>query len=568
MKLSAVLLSFTALFSYVNCKDQDDGESGSNRPLLHLTPEKGWMNDPNGLWYDAKEELWHAYFQYNPKATTWGVPLYWGHSTSKDLATWNETDIAIRPARNDSGAYSGSMVIDYNNTSGFFNGSVDPRQRVIAMWTYNTPQSETQYISYSVDGGYTFIDYAQNPVLEINSTNYRDPKVTWHEETGKWIATIAHSQKFEILIYSSPNMKNWTLESSFSHKGYLGFQYECPGLAKVPFVEASNNDFVPSNLTYPNTTTYNSSYFDTASSNKSESKDAWVMFISINPGAPLGGSVTEYFLGDFNGTHFTPFTSQTRLLDFGKDFYAFQSFFNSPNGEDLLGLAWASNWQYAQYAPTDEWRSSMTLVRNFTIQEYAPNPESIELTLNSIPVFDRQNLTANQSSIRTQNRTLEQNSPIFLNLSNKPTGVFDFNLTWAVNGSAYNNTVFADFSLYLIGNEDTDEYLRIGYEANAGSFFLDRGHSEVDFVQHNPFFTNRLSVYLEPYKTSSTGVNSYKVYGVVDRNIIELYFNDGTSVMTNTFFFTDGNYINEIGIETSLDHVYLIEDFSVQQLGN
>lgn len=210
----------------------------------------------------------------------------------------------------------------------------------------------------------------------------------------------------------------------------------------------------------------------------------------------------------------------------------------------------------------------MTLVRNFTIQEYAPNPESIELTLNSIPVFDRQNLTANQSSIRTQNRTLEQNSPIFLNLSNKPTGVFDFNLTWAVNGSAYNNTVFADFSLYLIGNEDTDEYLRIGYEANAGSFFLDRGHSEVDFVQHNPFFTNRLSVYLEPYKTSSTGVNSYKVYGVVDRNIIELYFNDGTSVMTNTFFFTDGNYINEIGIETSLDHVYLIEDFSVQQLGN
>lgn len=569
MKFSTAVLGLAALSSICSCQEYEleDGTDHSNRPLIHLTPDKGWMNDPNGLWYDAKDEFWHAYYQYYPEVAHWGRPLAWGHSVSSDLTIWNDTGVAIRPHRNDSGAYSGSMVIDYNNTSGFFNGSVDPRQRVIAMWTFDSPGSETQHISYSVDGGYTFIDYEQNPVLDINESNFRDPKVTWHEETSKWIVTIAHSQKFEILIYSSPDMKDWTLESSFSHSGFLAFQYECPGLVKVPVVKASNNDYVPANLTYPNSTTYNSSYFNTTFSQGDELEEAWVMFLSVNPGGPLGGSVNEYFIGDFNGTHFTPFTPQTRFVDFGKDFYAFQTFFNTPNGKDVIGLAWASNWQYCEAVPTRSWRSSMSIARNFTIQEYAPNPESVELNLNSMPVYDRESLIANQSRITTHNRTLEKNSAIHLNLSNNGTGVFDFNLTWSLNSSVYTNSDVAEFSLYLIGSDNSEEYLRIGYEGNSGAFFLDRGHSDVDFVSRNPFFTDKLSTYLEPYETLENGLNSYKVYGIVDRNLIELFFNDGSEAMTNLFFFSDGNYINEVDIRTSIDHCYNIEELSIQQLG-
>lgn len=553
MKLKNSLLVIAGICTLAATESASNDE---NRPLIHLTPNEGWMNDPNGLWYDAKEELWHAYYQYYPEDTNWGLPLDWGHSVSKDLSTWNDTGVAIRPARNDSGAYSGSMVIDYNNTSGFFNSSVDPRQRVIAMWTYNTPESESQYISYSIDGGFSFIEYAQNPVIDINATNFRDPKAIWHEESNKWIVTIAHSQKYEILIYSSPNMKDWTLESSFSHAGFLGYQYECPGLVKVPVVKASNNEYVPSDLT-----------FNTTFSENDNQEEAWVMILSINPGNPLGGSANQYFLGDFNGTHFTPFTPQTRFLDFGKDFYAFQTFFNAPGSKDVLGIAWASNWQYCAYVPTEKWRSSMSLVRNLTIQEYAPNPETVELNLNSAPVFDRESLIANQSAIRTQNTTLKRTSPISLNLPQNGTGVFDFSLTWSVNTTAYKNSLLADFSLYLIGNDGNDEYLRIGYEGNSGAFFLDRGHSNVDFVSQDPFFTNKLSTYLEPYKISEAGVPSYKVYGVVDRNLIELFFNDGSSTMTNLFFLTDGNYINGIDIKTSVDNCYNIEELTVQQFG-
>lgn len=568
MKFTEAFLALAGICTIATCNAANEpAENSENRPLIHLTPDEGWMNDPNGLWYDAKEELWHVYYQYYPENSNWGLPLDWGHSVSKDLATWNDIGVALRPARNDSGAYSGSMVIDYNNTSGFFNSSVDPRQRVIAMWTYNTPESETQYISYSIDGGFSFIDYAQNPVLDINETNFRDPKVIWHEESEKWIVTIAHSQKYEILIYSSPNMKDWTLESSFSHAGYLGYQYECPGLVKVPVVKASNNEFVPSNLTYPDSSTYNSSYFNSTFSENDEQEEAWVMILSVNPGSPLGGSANQYFLGDFNGTHFTPFTSQTRFLDFGKDFYAFQAFFNVPGGKDVLGIAWASNWQYCEYVPTHTWRSSMSLVRNLTIQEYAPNAESVELNLNSVPVFDRDNLITNRSAISTYNSTLKKNSPISLNLPQNGTGAFDFSLTWSVNTTAYKNSLLAEFSLYLTGNSGNDEYLRIGYEGNSGAFFLDRGHSNVEFVSQDPFFTNKLSTYLEPYKTSEGGVPSYKLYGVVDRNLIELFFNDGTSTMTNLFFLTDGNYINGIDIKTSLDNCYIIEELTVQQFG-
>ena len=168
----------------------------SDRPLVHFTPNKDWMNDPNGLWYDAKEGKWHLYFQYNPNDTVWGLPLFWGHATSDDLTHWQDEPVAITPKRNGSGAYSGSMVIDYNNTSGFFNDTIDPRQRCVAIWTYNTPESEEQYISYSLDGGYTFTEYQKNPVLAANSTQFRDPKVFWYEPSKKWIMTAAKSQDY------------------------------------------------------------------------------------------------------------------------------------------------------------------------------------------------------------------------------------------------------------------------------------------------------------------------------------------------------------------------------------
>lgn len=354
--------------------------------------------------------------------------------------------------------------------------------------------------------------------------------------------TVAKSQEFKIAIYSSPNLKNWTHESDFTKEGYLGFQYECPGLSRFSMPESSNGS-------YPT---------DSTDGTK------WALFISINPGSPQGGSSTEYFIGDFNGTHFVPDFPYTNVIDLGKDFYALQNFYNSPDGE-VYGIGWASNWMYANFAPTDPWRSSTSLVRKFTLEELQANPESKLLNIKSTPVIDYNALNFGET-FRYQNETFDTNNSLSYDLSKNFDGLVEFNLTYTVNGSAFGNTDFADLSLYLIGNSDSSEYLRLGFVANAGAFYIDRGNSNVDFVNENPLFTTRMSVSNLPYRNIDSEVSEYKVYGIADRNILELYFNDGSQVSTNTYFFTGGNFITEVDLEVGTDGVYQIEEFQVRQM--
>ncbi|SMN22757.1 similar to Saccharomyces cerevisiae YIL162W SUC2 Invertase, sucrose hydrolyzing enzyme [Maudiozyma saulgeensis] len=542
MKLLSIITLAAATLASATPIELKYGNESINRPLIHMTPSYGWMNDPNGLWYDAKEKLWHYYFQYNPNDSVWGLPLYWGHATSKNLTTWDQQDAAIAPLKNDSGAYSGSIVVDVNNTSGFFDNATDPRQRAVAIWTYNTPDSETQYISYSTDGGYTFINYDGNPALSNNSTQFRDPKVIWHEESQKWIMTVAKSQEFKIAIYSSPNLKNWTHESDFTKEGLLGFQYECPGLSKFSAPQSDN-------ATYPTNST---------------DSTKWALFISINPGSPQGGSSTEYFIGDFNGTHFVPDFPYTSILDLGRDFYALQNFYNSPDGE-VYGIGWASNWMYSNYVPTDPWRSSTSLVRKFSLEEFQANPESKLLNIKSTPVIDYDTLNFGET-FSYENETFDTNNSLSYDLSKNFDGLIEFNLTYTVNGSAFGKSDFADLSLYLIGDSNSDEYLRLGFEGNAAAFFIDRGNTDVEFVKENPFFTTRMSVNNQPSRYIDSEISQYKVYGIADRNILELYFNDGSQVSTNTYFFTGGNFITEVDLEVGVDGVYQIEEFKVRQM--
>lgn len=540
--LTATLVSASTVFA-----DSSSSENSINRPLAHYTPEKGWMNDPNGLFYDKHAEVWHMYYQYNPEDSVWGLPLYWGHATSKDLTTWTDHGAALAPDEDNAGVYSGSIVVDHNNTSNFFNESIPEDQRVVAIYTYNTPESETQYLAYSFDGGYTFTKYEGNPVLDVNSTQFRDPKVFWHTESERWIMVLAKSQEYKIQIFGSEDLKKWELYSNFSHHGLLGYQYECPGLAKVPIVRQSDDN---SNST---------------GSADSKANEKWVMFLSINPGGPLGGSFTQYFVGDFDGKQFVPDTNQTNLLDFGKDYYAFQAFSSTPN-DDVLGVAWASNWQYGAHVPTNPWKSSMSLVRNFTLQEFQPNPESTQLNLNSVPILDHKSLNNNGTFHHKTNISLGKDESLSFNMSSGATGLLEFTLTWKVNSTGLGAADSPDLSLYLRGASDPKEYLRIGFENNAAAFFIDRGHSSVKFVDENPFFTDKMSVNLQPLDTLSSGETVYKVYGVADRNILELYFNDGVAVSTNTFFFTEGNFIGEVDITTSVDNVYEVLDFKIQQL--
>ncbi|CEP62633.1 uncharacterized protein LALA0_S06e00166g [Lachancea lanzarotensis] len=530
---------------------------GPERPLAHLTPSVGWMNDPNGLFYDNETSTYHTYYQYKPNDTAPGVPLYWGHASSEDLITWDHHGVALEPKDEQSGAFSGSIVVDYNNTSGFFDDSILPGQRIVALYTEHSNISESQFAAYSLNGGYSFEYYEQNPVLDINSTQFRDPKVFWHEETERWIMVLALSQQYKLQIYSSKNLTSWEFQSNFSHHGLLGYQYECPGLAKVPIVHES-----PSNVTLHG---LNSTTNATAQTNATSVDHKWVMILSINPGALTGGSFNQYFIGDFDGKTFTAQDSATRALDHGKDFYAFQTYSDVPNN-DVLGIAWASNWDYGVNVPAVDYRSSMSLVRNLTLRPYNPNPETTEFTLYSEPLVNYTHLHTNQSIHKTS-LLLDSEETVSYSLGKDPQGLLEFSLEWKVNATAVTSRHdFADLSLYFRGAEDDDEYLRLGYELNAAAFFLDRGNTEVDFVSENPFFNNKVTQNIETYKIAEDGLPILKVRGIIDRNLIELFFNDGSSTSTNLFFFSEENYIGAVDISSGVDDVYTILDFKVKQM--
>ena len=298
-----------------------------HRPLYHHTPQYGWMNDPNGMFY--KDGVWHLCYQYNPYGSQW-ENLSWGHSTSTDLINWKAEPTALEPDALGM-MFSGCCVVDKNNTAGF------GKDAIVALYT-TAGARQTQSLAYSTDGGKTFTKYADNPIITSNVPDFRDPHVFWNEEAGFWNMILAAGQQMS--IYSSKDLKEWKHESDFGAEyGNHGGVWECPDLMKMNV--------------------------------KGTNKDKWMLICNINPGGPFGGSATQYFIGQFDGHKFTceDEPSETKWMDYGKDHYATITFDNAPEGRHV-GIAWMSNWQYANQVPTKQYRSANSIVRDFGLFEY------------------------------------------------------------------------------------------------------------------------------------------------------------------------------------------------------
>ncbi len=283
------------------------------RPQFHFSPEEKWMNDPNGMVYYEGE--YHLFYQYYPDSTVWG-PMHWGHAVSSDMVHWEHLPVALAPDEHGY-IFSGSAVVDWKNTSGL---GKDGQPPLIAIFTYHKPEDEktgedylqTQGIAYSNDKGRTWTKYGELVLKNQGIIDFRDPKVNWHENSQQWIMTLAVQDHIE--FYSSTNLISWDYESGFGKKlGGHGGVWECPDLFQLN-VEGSN-------------------------------EKQWVLFVSICPGGPNGGSATQYFVGDFEGSKFTIKQSDTKWIDHGR----------------RLFLGWMSNWNYATVVPTEKWRNAIHL---------------------------------------------------------------------------------------------------------------------------------------------------------------------------------------------------------------
>ena len=441
------------------------------RPAYHHTPLYGWMNDPNGMFY--KDGEWHLCYQWNPYGSKW-QNLSWGHSVSRDLIHWEHRPDAVIEPDGLGMIFSGSSAVDRSGSAGF------GKDAVVAMYT-SAAASQIQSLAWSDDNGETFTKYDGNPVLTLDS-EARDPNMFWDAERNVWILVLAHALDHEMLIFSSPDMKDWTLESSFGRG--LGAQdgvWECPDLFELPI--------------------------------NGESGKKWVLLCNLNPGGPFGGSATQYFIGDFDGKTFTSDTDDsgkvpTKWLDYGKDHYATVSFSDAPDGRRTV-IGWMSNWQYAPEVPTMQFRSANTLPREMGLfrapdgQLYVSSTPSPEVDALRGVLVKSVSKTSLGSKARTY--SIPELCEIDMEISPKKAESVEIELSNAAG-----------------------EKVVMVYDAKSDSLSFDRRKSGiVDFSQDFPAVT------VSPAYTDGDKVG-LRIF--IDRSSIEVFGKDGRFAMTNLVF--------------------------------
>lgn len=461
------------------------------RPALHYAARNTWLNDPNGLIFH--DGVYHLYYQNNPLGNVWGN-MSWGHATSPDLLTWTEHPVAIACDENED-IFSGSVVFDRENTSGFGAGSVAP---LVAIYTSAfKPGSgnegvQAQSLASSLDGGYTWTKHTDNPVLSRGSSEFRDPKVIRYDgDAGSyWVMVAVEAKEFQVVLYKSENLKDWELLSTFGPANATGGVWECPDLFPLPV------DGDPENL-------------------------KWVLTINLNPGGPNNGSAGQYFVGHFDGTTFTSATTVTeglqdpdrldeyQWLDWGRDYYAAVSFSDAPDNRRLM-IAWMNNWEYANHIPTTPWRSPMSLAREVSLQSSDGN-----LCLVQQPAGDWTALAC-QESYCLPETTIHEGMHVLAGAAGTVQRI-DVRFT---PGSA------EEFGLVLCGNGVKGT--RVGIRPGDGKLFVDRQESgQTDFHESFP------SIDTAPIRATA---GSYHLTIFVDRCSVEVFAQGGQVTMTELIF--------------------------------
>ena len=443
------------------------------RPVYHHTPSYGWMNDPNGMFY--KDGVWHLYYQYNPYGSKW-QNMSWGHSTSKDLIHWTHEPIAIEPTGLGT-VFSGSCALDTTNSAGF--GS----DAVIGMYT-SAGVSQTQSLVWSKDNGRTFEFYPSNPVITLES-EARDPNMFWDAKAGHWVLVLAHALDHEMLIFTSPDMKDWTLQSSFGKVGAQDGVWECPDLFKL---KVDGTD-----------------------------REKWVLICNLNPGGIHGGSATQYFVGDFDGKTFKADTDATgniptKWMDFGKDHYATVSWSDAPDNR-RTAIGWMSNWQYAGEVPTMQFRSANTLPRDLGLFT-APDGE---VYLASTPSPEMKALRGTPT-VSVRNVDIRKKA-VSYPLPAANGGVCEILVDVNARKSSKINLTLAN---------NAGEKVVMLYDVAAHTLSFDRRESGiVDFSQDFPAVTAAPTF-------EDNGKISLRIF--IDKSSIEVFGNDGRFAMTNLVF--------------------------------
>lgn len=441
------------------------------RPQFHLTPPEGPMSDPNGMVFFEGE--YHQFYQYSGQ---------WGHAVSTDLVHWEHLPLAL--VRDELGdCWSGSAVVDWDDTSGLFGGSAG----LVALFTHFKEGLQSQSLAYSSDRGRTWTKYAGNPVIpNPGLKDFRDPKVLRHEPSGRWVMVVSADQC--VHFYSSDNLIDWTFESEFgADQGSHAAVWECPDLFALP---------LPGN----------------------PDRLKWVLHVSLGDNEATDGSTAQYFIGEFDGRTFVndlP-AAEVRWTDYGQDFYAAVCYADIPPEDGRrIWLGWTSNWKYPFSGPTEPWKGGMSIPRSLSLRTLRDG----SLGLVQQPVRELQRLRLERREFGAQT------------VSGGAVRL-DF------RGSAYELAAeiaweyAKEFGIRLRVSDR--EATAVGYSPEQGCLFLDRtrsGFSEIESRSGGPArFAKRFEA---SYRLAERRL---KLHVFVDASIVELFVDDGERVFTSLIY--------------------------------
>ncbi|XP_013380394.1 uncharacterized protein LOC106151601 isoform X1 [Lingula anatina] len=455
------------------------------RPQYHYTPKKNWMNDPNGLIYHNGE--YELYFQYNPYGSHWGH-MSWGHAKSKDMVHWEQQPVALMEADGVM-IFSGSAVVDTNNTSGFGNKTHPP---LVALYTgfVESDKIQDQRVAYSNDNGMSWINYENNPVLDRHSENFRDPKVFWHPPTKSWCMLAVLAQKHTILFYTSVNLIDWTLASEFIPSPSTGVSiegnWECPDLFPLKVIGAAN-------------------------------QIKWILKVDTSGNrTEMSRTGAQYFIGEFNGTHFVA-AGKSQWLDSGMDFYASNTWNNrySHDGRMII-IGWACNWYYSENIPTSPFRGMMSIPRVLSLLPYGDG-----LRLAQQPIQELQSLRGDPITFAPNPVVTADGYAVQFNTNHVRS------LEIFLNVTVLSRDKLKEFGLKLM--KGPSQELVIGWRSDDQSFFINRTASGiVDMAPHFPV-VNCTQVPL-----NQDGRMWAQIF--LDWCSVEVFVNGGVVTFTDLFF--------------------------------
>jgi len=432
------------------------------------------MNDPNGLVYFNGK--YHLFYQHIPTGDT---RQHWGHAISEDLIHWQHLPIALYP--DDLGSiWSGCVVVDTDNTSGFFEAGGG----LVAVFTHQVETAQRQSLAFSHDEGFTWNKYANNPVLISEMPDFRDPKVFWHTSTSRWVMVLATGGCAS--FYTSDDLKTWSFSSSFGAEWVEpGVIWECPDFFPLPV-------------------------------DGDEKCIRWVLNASLvsSNETPhgFGACRMRHFIGSFDGLNFVPeYASPT---SYGADDYAGITWTNAPGAERIL-VSWMNNWAYAWPAHHQGQQELMTIPRRLALQS---SPSGVKLVqtpaIDLQPLFNHSLTWENISLVPGRSRLVEQTGEAYeLQVEFEPVAA-------------------SEIGLFL--RQGSEEHTIIGFDAIHNTLFVDRTRSSSGLFEttgsFHPHFNERHTAPLTP----QDGKVCLHIF--VDRCSVEVFGNDGQVVITDLIF--------------------------------